>query len=122
MSETTKPSDMYKAQRRVRHIETSDCHVTEIQLAPEQCIPWHKHTEIRDTFYVIGGVVRVSMQEPEEAVEVRPGETFAVECGRPHMVKNAGIVATTFLVLQGIGNFDFVPLARSFDTTHVPKD
>jgi 2,4-dienoyl-CoA reductase-like NADH-dependent reductase (Old Yellow Enzyme family)/mannose-6-phosphate isomerase-like protein (cupin superfamily) len=113
MNAVKNPSDLYAAQRRIRHIDTVDCHVTEIQLAPDQCIPWHKHTAIRDTFYVLDGAIRISMREPLEAVEVQPGETFAVGSGRPHLVENPGSVATTFLVLQGIGACDFVPLAKS---------
>jgi hypothetical protein len=30
---------------------------------------------------------------------------------RPHLVTNAVNTSTTFLVLQGIGDYDFVPLA-----------
>jgi hypothetical protein len=29
---------------------------------------------------------------------------------RPHMVTNAGDTSTTFLVLQGIGDYDYIPL------------
>ena len=38
------------------------------------------------------------------------GETFSVKAGRPHLVTNAAKTSTTFLVLQGIGEYDFVPL------------
>jgi hypothetical protein len=31
---------------------------------------------------------------------------------RPHLVTNAGDVSATFLVLQGIGEYDFVPLVK----------
>ena len=30
--------------------------------------------------------------------------------GRPHLVTNAGEGSLTFLVLQGIGEYDYVPL------------
>jgi hypothetical protein len=30
--------------------------------------------------------------------------------GRPHLVTNAGNDSAVFLVLQGIGDYDFVPL------------
>jgi hypothetical protein len=33
-----------------------------------------------------------------------------VRAGRPHLVTNAGKTSATFLVLQGIGEYDFVPL------------
>ena len=34
-----------------------------------------------------------------------------VAAGRPHLVTNAGDASATFLVLQGLGEFDFVPVA-----------
>jgi hypothetical protein len=30
--------------------------------------------------------------------------------GRPHLVTNAGTGSMTFLVLQGVGEYDYVPL------------
>ncbi len=39
-----------------------------------------------------------------------PGETYAVRAQRPHLVTNPGTTSTTFLVLQGIGEYDYVPL------------
>ena len=46
---------------------------------------------------------------PKEEVRPSPGETYSVRPRRPHLVTNAGETAT-FLVLQGIGEYDFVPL------------
>jgi mannose-6-phosphate isomerase-like protein (cupin superfamily) len=43
-------------------------------------------------------------------VRLEPGETYAVPPRRPHLVTNAGKTSATFLVLQGIGEYDFIPL------------
>jgi hypothetical protein len=43
-------------------------------------------------------------------VRLAPGETYRVPPRRPHLVTNAGAASVTFLVLQGIGEYDFVPL------------
>jgi hypothetical protein len=43
-------------------------------------------------------------------VRLAPGETYTVRPGRPHLVTNAAETSTTFLVLQGIGEYDYVPL------------
>jgi len=43
-------------------------------------------------------------------VRLGPGETFSVPPKRPHLVVNGGDISATFLVLQGIGEYDFVPL------------
>lgn len=37
-------------------------------------------------------------------------ETYAVAPGRPHLVTNGGDASATFLVLQGIGEYDYIPL------------
>jgi mannose-6-phosphate isomerase-like protein (cupin superfamily) len=39
------------------------------------------------------------------------GQTYAVRPGRPHHVTNAGDASAVFLVLQGMGEHDFVALA-----------
>ena len=38
------------------------------------------------------------------------GQTYAVPPKRPHLVTNGGGTSAVFLVLQGIGEYDFVPL------------
>jgi len=45
---------------------------------------------IQDTFYVLEGEVRLFLREPKEDVQLRPGETYSVRPGRPHLVTNAG--------------------------------
>jgi quercetin dioxygenase-like cupin family protein len=52
------------------------------------------------------------MREPKEEARLRPGDTYSVEPRRPHLVTNGGEQAATFLVLQGIGEYDYVPLVE----------
>ena len=61
-------------------------------------------------FYVLAGRLRLFLRDPKTEVPLGPGETFAVRPGRPHMVTNAGDGSAVFLVLQGIGDYDYVPL------------
>ncbi len=92
------------------HAERPGFRITELQIGPDQQVPWHYHTNIQDTFYVLEGELRLFLRDPKEEVRLRPGETYAVRAGRPHLVTNAGEGAATFLVLQGIGEYDYVPL------------
>jgi quercetin dioxygenase-like cupin family protein len=85
-------------------------HITELQISPTQRVPWHAHTNVHDTFYVLEGRLRVFLRDPKEDVTLAPGETYTVRPGRPHLVTNAAATSTTFLVLQGIGEYDYVPL------------
>ena len=57
-----------------------------------------------------GGTIRIFLQQPKEEVRLSRGETFSVPPKRPHLVTNTGDTSAVFLVLQGIGAYDFVPL------------
>jgi quercetin dioxygenase-like cupin family protein len=43
-------------------------------------------------------------------VRLTAGQTYSVRPGRPHLVTNAGDASAVFLVLQGMGEYDFLPL------------
>jgi quercetin dioxygenase-like cupin family protein len=103
-------SHLYAVERRARHAERPGFRISELQLSPIQQVPWHYHTAIQDTFYVIEGRLRIFLRDPKEDVRLGPGETYAVRPGRAHLVTNAGPTSATFLVLQGIGEYDYVPL------------
>ena len=103
-------SHLYEVERRVRHAERPGFHITELQLSPTQKVPWHSHSNIQDTFYVLQGQVRLFLRDPKEEVRLAPGETYSVRAGRPHLVTNGGDSSVTFLVLQGLGEYDYVPL------------
>ena len=77
-------------ERRARHAERPGFRISELQLSPTQTVPWHFHTNIADTFYVLEGEMRLFLQNPKEEVRLKPGETFVAVAGRPHLVTNAG--------------------------------
>jgi len=105
-------SGLYEVERRAYHAARpgSGFRIAELQISPTQKVPWHSHSNVQDTFYVIEGELQLFMQDPKEDVRLKPGETYSVRAGRPHLVINAGKTSATFLVLQGIGEYDFVPL------------
>jgi quercetin dioxygenase-like cupin family protein len=114
MDKTLQPvidaSHLYEVERRARHAERPGFRISELQISPEQQVPWHFHSTIQDTFYVLEGSIRIFLREPKEEVHLNPGETYAVAPRRPHLVTNAGDRSATFLLLQGIGEYDYVPL------------
>ena len=103
-------SHLYEVERRAEHAARPGFRITELQISPAQKVPWHLHTHVQDTFYVISGTLRLFLRDPKEEVRLGPGETYTVRARRPHLVTNGGEASTTFLVLQGIGEYDFVPL------------
>jgi quercetin dioxygenase-like cupin family protein len=105
-------SHLYDVERRAEHAARPGFRITELQLSPTQQVPWHFHTNVQDAFYVIEGQLRLFLREPTEEVRLGPGDTYSVKPRRPHLVTNGGARAVTFLVLQGIGEYDFVPLVE----------
>jgi quercetin dioxygenase-like cupin family protein len=103
-------SHLYEVERRATHAARPGFRINELQISPTQTVPWHYHSNIQDTFYVIEGQIRIFLREPKEEVRLGPGETFSVPPRRPHLVTNGGDCSATFLVLQGIGEYDYVPL------------
>jgi mannose-6-phosphate isomerase-like protein (cupin superfamily) len=106
-------SHLYEVERRVEHAARPGFRIMELQLSPTQTVPWHIHTNTSDTFYVLEGHMRLFLQDPKEEVNLKPGEVHAVRAARPHLVTNGGTTSLTFLVLQGVGEYDYVPLTRS---------
>ncbi len=80
-------SALYEVERRAYHAARPGFRIAELQIGPSQKVPWHYHTNVHDT------------------------ETYSVPPKRPHLVTNAGDTSAVFLVLQGVGDYDFVPLA-----------
>ena len=110
MEAVTDASHLYEVERRARHAERPGFRISELQLSPTQRVPWHHHSNVQDTFYVLQGQLRLFLRDPKEEVPLGPAETYSVRRGRPHLVTNAGDTSATFLVLQGIGEYDYVPL------------
>ena len=103
-------SHLYEVERRDRHAERPGFRISELQLSPTQTVPWHFHTNVSDTFYVLEGEMRLFLQQPKEEVRLKVGQSYVAAAGRPHLVTNAGKSSLTFLILQGVGEYDYVPL------------
>jgi len=103
-------SHLYEVERRAYHAKRPGFRISELQISPTQKVPWHYHNNVQDTFYVLDGHIRLFLQQPKQEVKLGPAETYSVAAGRPHLVTNGGDRSATFLVLQGIGEYDYVPL------------
>ena len=101
---------LYEVERRAEHAARPGFRITELQISKTQKVPWHYHSNVQDTFYVLQGELRIYLQDPKEEVRLGPGQTYSARARRPHLVTNGGETSAVFLVLQGIGEYDFVPL------------
>ena len=57
------------------------------------------------TRHIIGFGIHAGVEE----VLLNPGQPYSSP-KRPHLVTNARDASTTFLVLEGIGEYDYVPM------------
>ena len=107
--EPAKPSKPpYAVERSARHLQRPGFHITELTIGLAQEVPWHYHSQVHDTFYVLEGRIKVSFRDPEEEITLGPGETTVARVRRPHRASNVGDGSATFLVLQGFGTYDFI--------------
>jgi quercetin dioxygenase-like cupin family protein len=111
MQPEKQPRRPYEVERSARHAERPGFRINELQISPTQRVPWHYHSTIQDTFYVLQGRIRLSLREPDEELCLARGETFTVAPRRPHLVTNGGESSAVFLVLQGFGEYDYIPVA-----------
>jgi quercetin dioxygenase-like cupin family protein len=86
----------------------TDVLVREYVLGPGEFIPWHHHTEVTDNYYDLEGVVLIETRAPAARRELNPGESATVIPPTAHHVSNSSGKPCRFLLIQGVGKYDFV--------------
>jgi quercetin dioxygenase-like cupin family protein len=113
-------SRFYEVERRTEHATRPGFRITELQISRSQKVPWHYHSNVQDTFYVLGGCVRIFLREPEEEARLGPGETYTVQARRPHLAGHWRLrlrpVCLATLILQRYG------VALAVTRVHAPTD
>ena len=90
--------------------EGADMRVTVLTLARGQCVPWHYHSEITDSFVCLEGPMVVETRAPRNAYRLQPGERCTVPAKTAHYVAGEAGGACRFMIVQGVGIYDFVPV------------
>ena len=88
-------------------LETENVRVRILALAKDQATAWHFHTEIVDRMFCLEGTVAVEYREPQERVELDVGERCEVSVERIHRVVNLSSEPSKYLLVQGVGRYDF---------------
>jgi quercetin dioxygenase-like cupin family protein len=88
--------------------EGADLRVQVLTLAAGQCVPWHYHTEISDSFVCLEGPMVVETRAPRHVYRLLSGERCAVPPKTAHYVHGEADGACRFLIVQGVGVYDFV--------------
>lgn len=93
--------------------EGTDLRVQVLTLAPGQAVPWHYHSEITDHFVCLEGEIAVRTKSPDRSHILQPGERCAVGPNTAHLVYGNNRQTCKFMIIQGTGTYDFIPVAAS---------
>jgi quercetin dioxygenase-like cupin family protein len=77
-------------------------------LAGGAATEWHHHTAVNDFLVCLSGAVRVETRRPEGVELLKPGQRAEVSPPRIHRVVNAHDGESEYLLLQGVGGYDFI--------------
>jgi len=99
----------YKVSKRETVAETAELSVKIFTLAPGERVPWHSHSRIDDIFFCLEGEIGVETRAPARKWLLRPGERCTVKARTEHLVTNGASGTSRYLLVQGVGKYDFVP-------------
>ncbi len=89
--------------------EGADLRVQVLTLAAGQCVPWHSHSEITDSFVGIEGRTVIETRAPRKTHQLEPGQRCAVGPKNVHTVHGYNDGPCKFMVIQGVGTYDYMP-------------
>jgi quercetin dioxygenase-like cupin family protein len=93
-------------------MEGADMRAVVLTLDAGQCVPWHFHSEVTDRFFCLAGPMVVETRAPRTVNELETGETCTVPPKTAHSVHGKDNGPCRFLVLQGVGVYDNLPVGR----------
>ena len=106
----TRSRGRYEVVGRETIAEGADLRVQVLTLAAGQAVPWHFHSEITDSFVGLEGRTVVETRAPRATHVLAPGQRCAVGPKTAHTVHGQDGGPCAFLVVQGVGTYDFVPV------------
>lgn len=86
----------------------SDVQARIFTLAPGETIPWHFHNAVTDWYCVLEGVLSVETRAPRDERLVPVGGSYRIPAKTAHQISNRSRKDTRFLLVQGVGVYDFV--------------
>ena len=88
-------------------LETENVRVRILVLEAGQATAWHFHSEVTDKMLCLEGRMAIEFQGPRERVELCHGGRCEVTVKRLHRVVNLGPEIAKYLLVQGVGRYDF---------------
>ena len=97
------PYEATEIRNRETVMEGEDMRVRVLTLDEGQCIPWHYHSEITDSFVCLEGPMVIETRAPRAEYVLGPGERCEVPPKVAHYVHGLDDGPFKFLIVQGIG-------------------
>lgn len=114
MSDTTNLRKPSERSYGLEHIATGvDVRVSLQTFEGDQCVPWHRHTEVTDTFFCLEGTGRIQIRGQSEDITVTAGERYDIAPGIEHQVSSANGARCRMILIQGVGKADFIRASQS---------
>ena len=85
-------------------------------LAPGEVIPWHFHSHVTDWYFVLAGTLSVETRAPRDKQSVAVGGSYRIPPKTAHLISNQSDADTRFLLVQGVGDYDFVKVGGASAT------
>ena len=86
----------------------SDVQARLFTLAPGETIPWHFHSAVTDWYFVLEGALSIETRALADRRELAVGESYHIAPKTAHLVSNRSDTDTRFLLVQGVGSYDFL--------------
>lgn len=107
---TTVNTQTYEIEGRELIAQSDGLRVQVLTVGPGQCVPWHQHTRIADTFFCLEGPMVVETRVPGMKHVLEAGGRISVSANRPHTVYAPNDGRCQFVIVQGVGKYDYVRL------------
>ena len=94
-------------------MEGQDMRAVVLTLAAGECVPWHFHSDITDSFICLEGPMSVEIRAPRAVHVLLPGQRCEVPPKTAHYVRGKDGGPCKIHVLQGVGEYDNVAVGGS---------
>ena len=116
------PAPNYSVKQVKKIVEGTDVLVRLFTLAADDVIPWHYHSKSTDYYFVLSGSLAIATRDPETRDVVVAGEHSQIAPNTMHCIENAGSQDCHFLLIQGVGTYDFIKAEAAGQQAQVDAD
>ena len=106
-----KPYEQAKIAGRESVMEGADMRVSVLTLGPGDCIPWHYHNEITDSFVCLEGSLVVETRAPRNDYVLNAGERCEVPPKVAHYVHGKNDGPAKFRLFKALASTTIYPWA-----------